>query len=115
MPLREGLSFVCDTLIGFGLKDEIKVIASGKIFTGFHLVKYIALDAELCNSTRGTMIAQGCVQSLICNTNKCPTGIATQNPDLVSGLLVEDKATRVASFHHKIVQAAMQIINAAGL
>jgi glutamate synthase domain-containing protein 2 len=115
MPLREGLSFVCDTLIGFGLKDEIKVIASGKIFSGFHLVKNIALGADLCNSARGMMIALGCVQSLICNTNKCPTGIATQDPDLVSGLVVEDKATRVTSFHHKTVQAAMQIINAAGL
>ncbi|MFT6927348.1 MAG: glutamate synthase domain-containing protein 2 [Psychromonas sp.] len=115
MPLREGLSFVCDTLIGFGLKDEIKVIASGKIFTGFHLVKNIALGADLCNSARGMMIALGCVQSLICNTNRCPTGIATQDPSLVNGLVVEDKATRVAAFHHKTVQAAMQIINAAGL
>jgi len=115
MPLREGLSFVCDSLIGFGLKDDIKVIASGKIFTGFHLVKNIALGADLCNSARGMMIALGCVQSLICNTNKCPTGIATQNPNLVNGLVVGDKATRVASFHDKTVQAAMQIINAAGL
>jgi glutamate synthase domain-containing protein 2 len=115
MPLREGLSFVCDTLIGFGLRDDIKVIAAGKIFTGFHLVKNIALGADLCNSARGMMVALGCVQSLICNTNKCPTGIATQDPNLVSGLVVEDKATRVASFHDKTVQAAIQIINAAGL
>lgn len=115
MPLREGLSFVCDTLIGFGLKDDIKVIASGKIFTGFHLVKNIALGADLCNSARGMMIALGCVQSLICNTNKCPTGIATQDPSLVNGLVVEDKSVRVASFHNKTLQAAMQIINAAGL
>jgi glutamate synthase domain-containing protein 2 len=115
MPLREGLSFVYDSLTGFGLKDDIKVIASGKIFTGFHLVRNIALGADLCNSARGMMVALGCVQSLICNTNKCPTGIATQDPNLVSGLVVEDKATRVASFHDKTVQAAMQIINAAGL
>jgi glutamate synthase domain-containing protein 2 len=115
MPLREGLSFVCDSLMGFGLKDDIKVIASGKIFTGFHLVRNIALGADLCNSARGMMIALGCVQSLICNTNKCPTGIATQNPNLVNGLVVKDKAARVASFHDKTVQAAMQIINAAGL
>lgn len=115
MPLREGLSFVCDSLTGFGLRDDIKVIASGKIFTGFHLVKNIALGADLCNSARGMMVALGCVQSLICNTNKCPTGIATQDPNLVSGLVVENKATRVASFHDKTVQAAMQIINAAGL
>ncbi|WP_372882125.1 FMN-binding glutamate synthase family protein [Psychromonas sp.] len=115
MPLREGLSFVCDTLTGFALKKEIKVIASGKIFTAFHLIKNIGLGADACNSARGMMVALGCVQSLICNTNKCPTGVATQNPELVYGLVVDDKATRVASFHHKTVKAAMEIIASAGL
>ena len=115
MPLREGLSFVCDTLIGFALKNEIKVIASGKIFSGFHIVKNIALGADVCNSARGMMVALGCVQSLICNTNRCPTGIATQDPELVHGLVVEDKASRVASFHNKTVKAAMEIIATAGL
>ncbi len=115
MPLKEGLSFVCDTLIGFGLKKDIKVIASGKIFTGFHIVKHIALGADLCNSARGMMVALGCVQSLICNTNKCPTGIATQDPNLSNGLVVEDKASRVALYHDKTVKAAMQIIASAGL
>ena len=67
MPLREALSFVSDTLIGFGLKKEITIIASGKIFTGFHLVKNIALGADACNSARGMMLALGCVQSLTCN------------------------------------------------
>ncbi|WP_019616495.1 FMN-binding glutamate synthase family protein [Psychromonas ossibalaenae] len=115
MPLREGLSFVCDALIGFGLRDEIKVIASGKVFTGFHIVKNIALGADVCNSARGMMVALGCVQSLICNTNRCPTGIATQDPALASGLVVEDKAARVASYHNKTVKAAMEIVASAGL
>lgn len=115
MPLREGLNFVCDTLVGFALKSEIKVIASGKVFTGFHIVRNIAMGADVCNSARGMMIALGCVQSLTCNSNKCPTGIATQDPELVKGLVVEEKANRVASFHLKTVKAAMEIIASAGL
>ncbi len=115
MPLKEGLSFVCDALIGFGLRDEIKVIASGKVFTGFHIVKNIALGADVCCSARGMMVALGCVQSLICNTNRCPTGIATQDPNLAAGLVVEDKAARVASYHNKTVKAAMEIVASAGL
>ena len=61
------------------------------------------------------MVALGCVQSLVSNTNKCPTGIATQNPALSSGLDVEDKGSRVARFHHGTVKAAMEIIASAGL
>lgn len=115
MPLREGLSFVCDALIGFGLKNEIKVIASGKVFTGFHIVKNIAMGADACNSARGMMVALGCVQSLVCNTNECPTGVATQNPRLGKGLVVSDKANRVAAFHDSTVKAAMEIVASAGL
>jgi len=115
MPLREALRFVCDTLIGFGLKKEIKVIASGKVFTGFHLVKNFAMGADACNSARGMMVALGCVQSLICNTNECPTGIATQKPELAKGLVVKDKAIRIARFHDATVKATMEIVASAGL
>lgn len=115
MPLREGLVFVVDVLTGFGLKKDIKVIASGKTFTGFHLVKNLALGADACNSARGMMVALGCVQSLICNTNECPTGIATQNPTLTEGLVVDDKATRIARYHQETVQATMDIVASAGL
>jgi glutamate synthase domain-containing protein 2 len=115
MPLREALAFVCDILVGFNLKQHVRVIASGKVFTGFHLVKNLALGADICNSARGMMIALGCVQSLVCNTNKCPTGIATQNPALTQGLDVDDKGTRVARFHQGTVKAAMEIIASAGL
>ncbi len=115
MPLREALAFVCDVLIGFDLKQHVRVIASGKVFTGFHIVKNLALGADICNSARGMMIALGCVQSLVCNTNKCPTGVATQNPALSRGLDVDDKGSRVARFHHGTVQATMEIIASAGL
>jgi glutamate synthase domain-containing protein 2 len=113
-PLREGLAFVDDCLTGFGLRSEIKIIASGKIISGFHLVKNLALGADICNSARGMMMALGCVQSLSCNTNHCPTGVATQNPSLYEGLDVTDKATRVYSFHKKTVHAAVDIVSSAG-
>ncbi|MFT4808340.1 MAG: glutamate synthase domain-containing protein 2 [Paraglaciecola sp.] len=115
MPLREALVFVVDVLIGFGLKKDIKVIASGKTFTGFHLVKNLALGADMCNSARGMMMALGCVQSLICHTNECPTGIATQNPALASGLVVGDKSTRIARFHKETVHATFDLVSSAGL
>ncbi len=115
MPLREALSFVCDTLIGFDLKKDIKVIASAKVFTGFHLVKNFALGADACNSARGMMVALGCVQSLVCNTNECPVGVATQNPTLAKGLVVGNKAERIARFHQATVKATSEIIASAGL
>jgi len=115
MPLREALTFICDSLIGFDLKKDIKVIASGKTFSGFHLIKNLSLGADACNSARGMMVALGCVQSLVCNTNECPTGVATQNPVLTEGLVVADKAERIARYHKETVKAAMEIVASAGL
>jgi glutamate synthase domain-containing protein 2 len=115
MPLREALAFVDDCLTGFGVRSSIRVIASGKILTGFHLVKNLALGADLCNSARGMMFALGCVHSLTCNTNRCPSGVATQDPRLYRGLVVADKAERVAQFHAKTVHATAELIASAGL
>ncbi len=115
MPLRDAIVFVADCLAGYDLKDDIKVIASGKVFTAFHLVRCLSLGADLCNSARGMMLALGCVQSLVCNTNRCPTGVATQDPQLVGGLQVEDKAGRVARFHAETVRAAVDICSSAGV
>ncbi len=115
MPLREALAFVDDCLTGFGLRASIRIIASGKILTGFHLVKNLALGADLCNSARGMMFALGCVHSLTCNTNRCPSGVATQDPRLYRGLVVADKAERVAQFHAKTVHATAELIASAGL
>ncbi|MEO8886152.1 MAG: FMN-binding glutamate synthase family protein [Mucilaginibacter sp.] len=115
MPLREALAFVYDALTGFDIKKQIKIIASGKVTTGFDLVKNFALGADMCNSARGMMFALGCIQALECNTNTCPTGVATQDPSLMKGLVVEDKKTRVANFHDQTVASAIQMIGAAGL
>jgi len=115
MPLREALAFVENCLIGFDLRNDIRLIASGKILTGFHLIKHLALGADICNSARGMMLALGCVQSLTCNSNRCPTGVATQNPLLYRGLVVEDKATRVAQFHAKTLAATADLLGSTGM
>jgi len=115
MPLREGLAFVCDCLSGFDLKNEVRVIATGKIFTAFHMVRCLALGADMCNSGRGFMLSLGCVHSLICNTNHCPTGVATQDPELMKGLVVTDKSERVMLWHAETVERLCEIIAAAGL
>jgi glutamate synthase domain-containing protein 2 len=115
MPLRDGLAFVVDCLIGFGLRDDIRVIAAGKLITAFHLAKTLALGADLCNSARGMMLAMGCVQSLVCNTNRCPTGITTQDPRLTRGLDVTDKGQRVARYQRETVHALVDIASSAGL
>jgi glutamate synthase domain-containing protein 2 len=115
MPLRNGLTFVDSALTACNLRDDIRIIAAGKITTGFHIVLLLALGADLCNSARGMMLALGCVQALKCNTNQCPVGVATQAPKLVRGLVVSGKAERVRSFHHKTVESAYQLLGAAGL
>ena len=113
--MREGLAFVIDCLIGFDLKKDIRVIASGRVFTGFHIVRLLAQGADLCNSARGMMMALGCIQSLECNKNSCPTGVATQEPSLYKGLVVADKKQRVANFHKETVEAVVELIAAASL
>jgi glutamate synthase domain-containing protein 2 len=115
MPLREAVAFVYDVLTGFGLKKHIKIISSGKVASGFDLVKNIALGADLCNSARGMMFALGCIQALECNSNTCPTGVATQDASLMKGLVVEDKTVRVFNFHRLTVASAVELLGAAGL
>ncbi|PBQ32361.1 FMN-binding glutamate synthase family protein [Sphingobacteriaceae bacterium] len=115
MPLREGLAFVHDALHGFGIKKHIRIIASGKVHTGFDLVKNFALGADMCNGARAMLMAVGCIQALECNTNTCPTGVATQNPALWKGLDVNDKKVRVRNYHHETVKACVELMSAAGI
>ena len=115
MPLREGLVFVHDTLIGFGLRKDIKVIVAGKIITGFHMARAIALGADGCNSARAMMLSIGCIQALQCNSNTCPVGVATQNKSLVKGLVVDDKAPRARRYHDATITSFLELVAAAGL
>lgn len=115
IPLEPALIFADQTLRDLGLRDEIRLIASGKVLTAFSLVKLLALGADFCNSARAFMLSVGCIQALRCDTNKCPTGVATQNPDLVRGLVVAEKKHRVANFHKNTVHAALEMMAAAGV
>lgn len=115
MPLRDAIAFVYDALNGFGIKDQIKIIASGKVISGFDIVRTLSLGADLCNSARGMMFALGCIQALECHSNTCPTGVATQNPDLMKGLVPKEKSIRVARFQHETVKSAMDLMASAGL
>ncbi len=114
-PLRDGLVFARNALVGAGLKDDVRLVASGKIVTGFQMAAAMALGADWCNAARGFMFALGCVQSLQCHTNRCPTGVATQDRSRQRGLVVPDKAERVASFHRQTVHALAEVVAAAGL
>lgn len=114
-PLREALYFANCTLTQHDLREHVKLIASGKIFSAFDMVEKLALGADACNSARGMMLALGCIQAYRCNTNSCPTGIATNDPRLERGLDISDKAERVARYHQKTMFALAELLGAAGL
>lgn len=114
-PLSEALVFVHNCLVGFDLRRHIRLIASGKVVTAFDMVEKMALGADMCNSARAMMLALGCIQALRCNTNACPTGVATQDPHLVKGLVVADKATRVHNYHRLTLATVAELVGAMGL
>lgn len=132
-PLVEALHLVETLLVGAGLRNRIRLIASGKILSAFSVVKTLAIGADICNSARAFMFALGCIQALKCNTNKCPTGVATQvregllfgtfihltfvcqDERLMQGLEIGEKALRVFRFHQRTVQAAMELVGCIGL
>jgi glutamate synthase domain-containing protein 2 len=114
-PLREGLTIARNCLVGAGLKDRVKLGASGRIVTAFDMARVLALGADWCNAARGYMFAIGCIQSLACHTDRCPTGVATQDPLRQKALVVGDKADRVRHFHDSTLEALREIVGAAGL
>ncbi len=115
MPMREGLRLVHNTLVGIGLRDRIRIGAAGKIISAFDIARALALGADWCNAARGFMFALGCIQSRSCHTDRCPSGVATQDPERQRALVVPDKATRVKNFHEMTVAALADLLGAAGL
>jgi glutamate synthase domain-containing protein 2 len=115
VPLREALMLVHNTLVGLDLRQHIRIGASGKVITAVDLARTLALGADWCNAARGFMFALGCIQSQSCHTDRCPTGIATQDPLRWNKLDVPDKATRVANFHQNTLKALRDLIQATGL
>jgi glutamate synthase domain-containing protein 2 len=114
-PMQEGLMLVHNTLVGLNLRDQVRIGAAGKIVTAFDVARTLALGADWCNSARGFMFALGCIQSLSCHTDRCPTGVATQDPIRQRALVVPDKADRVANFHRNTLAALAELVAAAGL
>jgi glutamate synthase domain-containing protein 2 len=115
MPLRDGLSFVHNALVGIGVRDRVRIGASGKIITAFDIARAMALGADWCNAARGFMFALGCIQSQSCHTDRCPTGVATQDRSRQRALVVADKLHRVANFHASTLQSLVELTAAAGL
>lgn len=115
MPLRDGFLMVHNTLVGAGIRDKIRVGVSGKIISGFDVARMLALGADWCNSARGFMFALGCIQSRTCNTDRCPTGVATQDIYRQRALVVPDKAERVRNFHEGTLKALAEILGAVGV
>jgi len=114
-PMQDGLYLVNNLLLGAGVRDHVTLIVSGKILSGFSMVRAMALGADVCNSARAMLFALGCIQALKCHSNHCPTGITTQDPNLVAGLDVTSKRVRVKNFHEKTIENFHEIVGALGL
>ena len=114
-PLIDALAFVDNDLNLKGLRKNIKIIASGKIFTGFDILKALCVGADLINSARGMMLSLGCLQALQCHLNICPVGIATTDPKYMRGLDVDDKAKRIYNYHTNTIKATTELMQAIGV
>ena len=115
MPLREGLNFAHNALVGINARDRIRLGASGKIVSAFDIARVMALGADWCNSARGFMFALGCIQSQSCHTDRCPTGVSTQDRARQRALVVPDKSERVFNFHRATIEAVAELVAATGL
>ena len=115
LPLREALPALLNTLIRQGLRERIKVICSGKCITAYDVAWALSMGADFVNSARGFMLALGCIQSLQCNRNTCPTGITTQNPKLQRGLVVTDKSERVYHYAKNVMHEVGIIAHSCGV
>lgn len=114
-PLHESLLFVHNCLVATGLRDKIKLGASGKIITAFDIAKAFSLGADYLNSGRGFLFSLGCIQALNCSSGNCPTGIATQDPVRQKALDVDVKAQRVYNYHRSTLHALKELLQAVGV
>jgi glutamate synthase domain-containing protein 2 len=115
MPMREGVNFVHNALIGINARERIRIGAAGKVATAFDMARAMAIGADWCNSARGFMFSLGCIQSLSCHTDRCPTGVTTQDPSRARALVVPHKIDRVYNYHHATLHALAELVAAAGL
>jgi glutamate synthase domain-containing protein 2 len=114
-PLQEGLLLVHNTLVGLGLREQVKLGCAGKVISAFDIARMLALGADWCNSARGFMFALGCIQAQSCHSGACPSGVATQDEQRARALVVPTKAERVYHFHQNTLMALKELVQAAGL
>lgn len=114
-PLVDGLLFIHNSLVGCGLRAKIKIACAGKVTSATHILRNLALGADWCNSARGMMMAVGCIQAQSCHTNKCPVGVATQDPIRQRALHVGNKSERVALYHRNTMETLAEMVAAVGL
>ena len=114
-PLRDALVFVDNCLRGAGLRDRVKIAASGKIVSAYDIIRHCALGADWCNMARPFMFAIGCIQARDCASSNCPSGVATMNPSRYRVIDVNDRAQRVYNFHKNTLVALKEMLEAAGL
>ncbi|MFZ5492672.1 MAG: FMN-binding glutamate synthase family protein [Pseudomonadota bacterium] len=115
MLLGDSLPGVVDRLTAWGLRERVKVIASGKLINPRGAAWALAMGADFVNSARGFMFALGCIQAMQCNKNTCPTGVTTHDPHLQRGLVPEDKAERVAHFARNMEKEIAMIAHSCGV
>ncbi|MEO1205147.1 MAG: FMN-binding glutamate synthase family protein [Pseudomonadota bacterium] len=115
MPLRDGLNFVHNALVGIEMRDQIRIAASGRIISAFDIARVMGLGADWCNAARGFMFAVGCIQAQACHTDECPTGVTSQDPTRQRAIVVPDKAVRVENFHRATMRALAELVGSAGL
>jgi glutamate synthase domain-containing protein 2 len=115
MPLHESLPIVVDLLHEYGLRERVRVIASGKLINPGKVAWALSVGADFCTSARGFMFALGCIQALQCNKNTCPTGIATHDKDLQRGLVPTEKAKRVTAFAKMVAYGVGIIAHSCGV
>ncbi len=115
LPLTESLPILVDTLDKAGMRSRIKVIASGKLLTSANVAWALCMGADFTVTARGFMFALGCIQAMQCHQDTCPTGITTHNKRLQKGLVVTDKATRVANYAHWLNHEVDAIAHSCGL
>lgn len=114
-PINEALPFVHNCLVGIGLRDKVRVICSGKVSSGFDMLQKIAIGADICHAARAMMFSIGCIQALKCNTNTCPTGVATQDPSRNQALVPEEKSHHVKNFHEATIESFLSLVSATGI
>ncbi len=115
MPLTQGLMIMHNALVGTGLRDRIRVGASGKIAAGNDIVKRLIQGADYTNAARAMMMAVGCIQAQRCHTDRCPVGVATQNPRRARALDVDSKSTRVTNYQRATVDEAVRLMASMGV